>query len=338
MTHDTNRFSRARVARPGLGLAAWLIATLMASPAQAWVVPGPLAATLGCTAQAAFYAPTVALDGSAPATKSAAILGAKLSALDMITLQQQQGSASVVSDRRPAETPVALATDAGLACSLAPSAVLLASPLPSITPPASEDFLGSSRIAIGKTPFDRTWRRVSRGTLSRTRVANILGRPSEQGLDLLAMVNRWVNQNIEFTRDDRLYGQRDFWASATQTLKAGKGDCEDYGILKYQMLAALGFDRDEMYLTLTRDLVRNEDHTVLIVRLGGNHFMLDNATDTVLPADLSHDYRAIMTLSSRGSWVHGFTSPPRMAALVPQRLSYFSESAVSSARVTGLSR
>jgi predicted transglutaminase-like cysteine proteinase len=247
--------------------------------------------------------------------------------------------ASPPSDPRPIETPVALAPDAATACPLfAQAAAPLPSALAPIPVPSGEDFLASRRISVGSTPFDSAWRRVSERPLSRASVSKLLGRPPGQGQELLAQVNRWVNGRIEFTRDARLYGQRDFWASAAQTLKTGKGDCEDYVILKYHMLAALGVERSKMYLTVTRDLVRNEDHTVLIVKLGDEHFMLDNATDTVLPANLSYDYRAVMTLSSQGFWVHGLTKAPRMAALGSRRLAYFSDNAVSSARVTGLNR
>lgn len=309
----------------------------MATPAQAWVVPGPLAATVGCAAQAALPLYPSAIAAPEPATKSVAILGGQLSALEMIT-QQQQAMPISASDPRLAATPTALALDTERACGAAP----LGTPLPAqakTNPPLlREDFLASKRIMIGKTPFDSAWGRVSRRSLSRASVSDMLGNPASEGLELITLVNGWVNRHIEYARDARLYGKSDFWASAAQTLKAGKGDCEDYVILKYQMLAALGIAREQMYLTLTRDLVRNEDHTVLIVKLDEEFLMLDNATATVLPANLSHDYRAVMTLSSKGSWVHGFTTTPRVATLGVQPKLYFADSAVSNARVTGFNK
>jgi len=56
-----------------------------------------------------------------------------------------------------------------------------------------------------------------------------------------------------------------------------------------------------MYLTLARDLARNADHAVLIVRMDGEYFMLDNATDALLPANVSHDYRATMSFNSESA-------------------------------------
>ena len=100
-------------------------------------------------------------------------------------------------------------------------------------------------------------------------------------------------------------GTRDYWATAGETLGDGFGDCEDYAILKYQMLAALGFDTRGMYLTLARDLARNADHAVLVVRVDGQHYLLDNATNLVLPADRTYDYRPTMSFSSESDWLHG---------------------------------
>ena len=322
---------------PSLGLGMCLAAGLMTAPAQALVMPGPLAASVGCGAQAGLTAQPLPVSIPEPASKAVAILGGQISALEMITLQQQAAPVPA-SDPRVSAAPTALAPDTGLGCVFTPAMTLLpAQPEP--TPPLSHgDFLGSIRITIGKTPFDEEWRRVSRRSLSRVAVRGMLGNPDSEGVELLALVNGWVNRKIEYTRDARLYGNRDFWASAAQTLKARKGDCEDYAILKYQMLAALGLPREHMYLTLTRDLVRKEDHTVLIVELSGQYFMLDNATPTVLPANSSHDYRAVMTLSSQGSWVHGFTSTPRVAMLDARPADYFSDRAVSRARVTGFSK
>jgi hypothetical protein len=43
---------------------------------------------------------------------------------------------------------------------------------------------------------------------------------------------------------------------------------EDFAIAKMQILAAAGVPTRDMYLTLVRDLRRQEDHAVLVVRVG----------------------------------------------------------------------
>jgi predicted transglutaminase-like cysteine proteinase len=61
-----------------------------------------------------------------------------------------------------------------------------------------------------------------------------------------------------------------------------------------------------MVLTIARDLARNADHAVLVVRLDGRYYMLDNATDQVLDASASHDYRPVLSFSDSQTWLHGY--------------------------------
>jgi hypothetical protein len=72
-----------------------------------------------------------------------------------------------------------------------------------------------------------------------------------------------------------------------------------------------------MYLTLARDLARNADHAVLVVRQGGRFFLLDNSTDAILPANLSYDYRPTLSFNSQSAWLHGAVARtrPQMVAV-----------------------
>src|SRR3546814_11823018 len=82
------------------------------------------------------------------------------------------------------------------------------------------------------------------------------------GLDeqeLLARVNRWVNRAIAYVGDDRNYRQRDYWATAEQTIARGKGDFEDFAILKMPMLRAAGVEPERMKLGLPRALAATAD-------------------------------------------------------------------------------
>ncbi len=161
----------------------------------------------------------------------------------------------------------------------------------------------------------------------------------ETDIDHVAKVNAWVNRNVQFTEDQVLYGRSDFWATAAETLRRKKGDCEDIAILKYQFLANAGFDPAAIHLTLVWDAVRRRDHAVLIVKLDGVHYLLDNETDEVMLADTSHEYTARMSFSERSAWLHGYTARPGSAQASPiKRIAYFSDKAVSNALATGLSK
>ncbi len=168
-----------------------------------------------------------------------------------------------------------------------------------------EDFLASKRIRIAHTNFDRDWRRVRSETVSPGQFRRYLGAPPASPTNSLAAVNRWVNHHIAYEEDRDQYGVADFWAGARRTLKAGRGDCEDIALTKMQLLAAAGVSRDDMILTIARDLVRNADHAVLIVRTDAGYRLLDNASDEVLDAAPSQDYRAILSFGNHTSWLHG---------------------------------
>ena len=89
------------------------------------------------------------------------------------------------------------------------------------------------------------------------------------------------------------------------TLRTRTGDCEDYAILKMQMLAAAGVDRDDMMLTLARDTIQRSDHAVLLVRHEGEWVMLDMASDRIAPAAADYGYRPVMSFAANQRYLHG---------------------------------
>jgi predicted transglutaminase-like cysteine proteinase len=170
-----------------------------------------------------------------------------------------------------------------------------------------ENFLASKRLLIRKTGFDREWSRVRNSGLSESVAARLIALGHEApSMATLAAVNSWTNAKIRYVEDRDLYGKADYWASASETLRRGAGDCEDIAIAKMQLLAALGVHRDAMYLTIARDTVRAADHALLVVKMGDKAWLLDNSTDRVLDASESYDYRPIVSFSENKRWIHGY--------------------------------
>jgi len=169
------------------------------------------------------------------------------------------------------------------------------------------DFLDSRILPVGATLFDKDWQRVSRAGASAARAA-LLQADDGQGplTDRIGKVNRWVNRAVEYTSDSALYGKADHWATASETLARGKGDCEDYAIAKMELLAAMGVARGDMFLTIARDLVRQDDHAVLIVKVEGRAILLDNASDELLDGDAANDFRPILSFSDDRRYLHGY--------------------------------
>ena len=134
--------------------------------------------------------------------------------------------------------------------------------------PRKDLVLGSRMVPITRTSFDAQWQRVgaSQANLSATLLR--VGGKDGQRSELVASVNRWVNREITHAEDLDLFGKSDYWADAATTLRLGKGDCEDFALLKMELLASAGVSRDDMVLTLARDLIRRRDHAVLLVKDG----------------------------------------------------------------------
>ena len=251
-------------------------------------------------------------------SKSAAILGGQSSRLAMIASQQEgQGAQAglTASAPRPATLRIGYAANTDPATGVDDctgfvrpgfeQGTLSGGPGRAVV--RSDDFLASKRVAIARSPFDPAWARIRNERID-PKLANALGRMSggQASFAMLTAVNSWANARVRYVEDDQLYGRGDYWASARQTLRKRAGDCEDIAIVKMQLLAAMGVDRSDMFLTIVRDLARNADHAVLIVRLGERNWLLDNSTSEVLDASYSHDYRPILSYSDNRKWIHGY--------------------------------
>ena len=171
------------------------------------------------------------------------------------------------------------------------------------------DVFGTVALPVDRTPLDRRWRKVRRQPVSGQAsdfAADLRGRDAMERIDA---VNRFVNARVAFVDDSRAYRSADVWQGASDTLRKGRGDCEDYAIAKLQMLRAAGVADRDLYLVIVRDLVRRADHAVLVVRSEGRMLMLDNGTDRIGDAAAMQDYRPMLSYSAGQAWTHGYEQP-----------------------------
>lgn len=127
------------------------------------------------------------------------------------------------------------------------------------------------------------------------------------GAARLEAANRLVNTAIRYTSDLIQHGEVDLWSSPLASLRAGRGDCEDYAIAKYMILREAGIPERELRILLVRDRAVREDHAVLAVRKDSGWTILDNrraflSADGDLP-----QFTPLVTLDSSG--VSLFASP-----------------------------
>jgi predicted transglutaminase-like cysteine proteinase len=92
-------------------------------------------------------------------------------------------------------------------------------------------------------------------------------------LDELDHVNRSVNKLIEPATDQEIYGVAEYWA-----IPMSRGDCEDYALLKRQVLMMRGWPASALLLTVVRD-EKGEGHAILTARTAKGDYILDNKVD-----------------------------------------------------------
>jgi predicted transglutaminase-like cysteine proteinase len=99
--------------------------------------------------------------------------------------------------------------------------------------------------------------------------------PTPERLSELDEVNRVVNHTIQPATDLELYGVSERW-----TLPVGRGDCEDYALLKRYILLRRGWPASALLMTVVRD-EQGEGHAVLTARTAQGDFILDNKDEDV---------------------------------------------------------
>jgi predicted transglutaminase-like cysteine proteinase len=115
----------------------------------------------------------------------------------------------------------------------------------------------------------------------------------------LVRINKWVNDNIKPVTDMDHWGVVEKWSYPDD----GKGDCEDYVLLKRKMLMKAGWPREALLITVVRE--RNGDgHAVLTVKTDKGEFILDNQhPDILLWSDTSYRFVKRQSQHDQNVWV-----------------------------------
>jgi predicted transglutaminase-like cysteine proteinase len=123
---------------------------------------------------------------------------------------------------------------------------------------------------------------------------------AKSGTARLETANRLVNAGLRYMSDIRQHGQADLWTAPLKSLVSGRGDCEDYAILKYALLLRAGAKPESLRIVLLRDAHSRQDHAVLAAEEGGEWFVLDNLrAGAVKTAELPH-YTPLYALNHKG--------------------------------------
>ena len=121
-------------------------------------------------------------------------------------------------------------------------------------------------------------------------------------------VNSFFNQKIRFAEDIEIWGLRDYWATPLETLRQGRGDCEDYAIAKYFTLLQLGIPSARLrlvYATLNEISRSPRAHMVLAFYPATESapLILDNIQEAIEPGQKRFDLTPIFSFNTDGLWI-----------------------------------
>jgi predicted transglutaminase-like cysteine proteinase len=98
----------------------------------------------------------------------------------------------------------------------------------------------------------------------------------------IGLINRAVDLAIGPATDEAQWGVSDHWSAPFETIVSGRGDCEDYTIVKYAALVQSGLSRDDVKIVILKNVFPSEDHAVVAARVEGQWLILDNRTLTLV--------------------------------------------------------
>ncbi|WP_441338386.1 transglutaminase-like cysteine peptidase [Nitratireductor sp.] len=199
-------------------------------------------------------------------------------------------------------------------------------------PASATGVFGSVAIPFRALPSSASWRTVypsieraeftrcaddsgctPRATEMSHLVREIKAKPFSQKLEA---INRTVNRTVAYMSDRANYRRLDVWATPTQIIDRGKGDCEDYAILKMAALNAAGIPLSSMSIVVLQDQNRSLFHAVLAVSTTKGHYILDNLHDRVMKDTALPNYLPLYSLSGHRSWIHGKRRDGSMVAAI----------------------
>lgn len=166
-------------------------------------------------------------------------------------------------------------------------------------------------ISAGESDFtisDRTlgWAEEHYGVAARKRLLawqDLMRSKDGEELTKLNKVNKFFN-NIKFIDDYSQWGKNDYWATPTEFLASGGGDCEDFAIAKYFTLITIGIAEQQLTLTYVKALRLNTSHMVLTYYPAPDlePLILDNLIDTIEPSSHRTDLLPVYSFNTSDLW------------------------------------
>lgn len=120
---------------------------------------------------------------------------------------------------------------------------------------------------------------------------------SSNDLQKVFQVNNYVN-SYKYKSDIDNYGEKEYYASPLEMIKKEAGDCEDYAILKYNILVnEFGLDKNNFKFVFGTIGKNNEPHILLSYNDNGKEYYLDNTIkDRILESQNHKSFNKILDI------------------------------------------
>lgn len=126
----------------------------------------------------------------------------------------------------------------------------------------------------------------------------------------LQKINTFINGRIRFEDDQSIWNMSEYWATPLETIGQGRGDCEDFAIIKYYSLKAAGIPLAKLRLIYVKARLEGpagpylQAHMVLAFYPTPNAepLVLDNLIPEILPASLRKDLQPVFSFNSEAIW------------------------------------
>ena len=149
---------------------------------------------------------------------------------------------------------------------------------------------GKCKATARKKCYYQTWANMIKDLQDKDPWKKILG------------VNKFMNR-APYVVDKMNWGVKDYWSTPGQFF-AKYGDCEDYAIVKFLSLRALGIPSNSMRIVVVQDLNLKIAHAILAIYVRDKVLVLDNQIKKVVEAKKIRHYRPIFSLNEEGWWLH----------------------------------
>lgn len=181
--------------------------------------------------------------------------------------------------------------------------------------PAAPNIFGTVALPVRARQTGTRWTKLMGASLDQPALQRLADRVRGQSpLQQAAYVQVAVDRAIHSRASSQDCSDDGYWASASETLTRGLGDCFDVAIAKMEALRSLGFSHSDLYLTtgyyqsLTGNR-RGRGTAALLVRIDSGFLLLPDGPDPVIEASYDGDrfgaYKPYITYGYGMTWIHG---------------------------------